>query len=734
MRCILLALFISAILFGAQGQDLKPLVLDDFTTHHTFSPEIPREINPMNDGLHYSALVEGTKIVKFSFKTGKEVAVLFDLTTISDAPFKSMSAYSFSSNEQRILITTQSKRINRYSSQAEFYVWDFYTERFYPVSEFGPQRAATLSPDGERIAFVRDNNIYIKTIRFGTEYAVTTDGKANAVINGVPDWVYEEEFEYDKAFEWSPDSKMLAYVKFDEREVPEYKMLIYKGLSPEKNEYAVYPGETLQKYPKAGEKNSKVSVHVHDLKTKTTLVMDIGKNEDIYVPRIKWTPDSKDLVLFRLNRFQNELNILYANPNTGDSRTIMTEKNRRYIDEGFLDQFRFLDDQRHFVVLSERNGWSHLYLYRNNGFIVGPLTSGEFDVTRFYGYDQERKLFYYQAARKSPLQREIYAQSLDGKTDKLITSREGTNSALFSTRFDYLLNTYSSATTPPVVSILDRNGKEITLLEENHGLKQKISEYQWPSTEFFTFKTSEDVVLYGSMLKPSGFQPDKKYPVIVNQYSGPNSQEVTDSWSTDWLWFLAGQGYIVVSVDPRGTAARGEDFRKCTYLQLGKVESDDLIETARYLQSLDYVDAEHIGIWGWSYGGFTTALCMARGNGIFAAGVSVAPVTSWRYYDTVYTERFMRTPRDNPDGYDDNSPVSHAAGMKGDYLLIHGTADDNVHVQHSFEFSEALVQAGFQFDMQIYTNRNHGLSGGATRNHVYNRILNFFNNSLENNK
>jgi len=731
MRFLLLA-FLSVFFFNiANSQDLKPLSLDDFILNKTFSPALQLKIKPLNDGLHFAAIVGNTKIVKFSFKTGKEVEVLLDLAKIKDAPLKTFTNFEFSANEQRILLETQSVKIFRYSSMADYYVWDFYTNRFYPVSEYGAQREASLSPDGERVAFVRDNNLFIKTIRFGTEYAVTTDGKKNEIINGAPDWVYEEEFEYSKAFEWSPDSRFISFVKFNETEVPEYKMLLYKGMAPEKSEYALYPGETRLKYPKAGEKNAKVSVHVHELKSKTTLLMDIGKNEDLYIPKLQWTPDSKDLAIFRLNRLQNELNILFANPNTGDTRTIMTEKNRRYIDQGFLDQFRFLNDQKHFVVLSERNGWDHLYLYRNNGFIVGQITSGDFDVTRFYGYDEARKLFYYQAARKSPLGREVYAQSLDGKTDRLLSANTGTNDATFSANFDYFANYFSSAKIPPVLSVFDRNGKELYAIEENKALKEHLSNYKWPSIEFIRIATVTNIELNGYLIKPTNFDPTRKYPVILTQYSGPGSQEVVDQWGPDWHYFLAEQGYLIVSVDPRGTSGRGEEFKKCTYLQLGKLESDDLIETAKYLQSLPYVKQDRIGIWGWSYGGFTTALCMARGNGIFNTGIAVAPVTHWRFYDTIYTERFMRTPRDNPDGYVDNSPISHAKDMKGHFLLIHGTADDNVHPQNSFEFAEAMVQAGFQFDMQYYTNRNHSLYGGNTRNHLYTKILQYFNQHLK---
>jgi dipeptidyl-peptidase-4 len=732
MRPICLFLIFLFAFQGINAQQKKKLSIDDFLVNNTFQEAASTKIIPMKDGLHYCVLSDGARIIKYNFRTGKEAGVVFDLSKISDAPRGSITKFCFSNDEQRILLETNPRKLYRHSTEAEYYVWDIYTQRIYPVSEAGPQSEATFSPDGERVAFVRNNNIFIKTIRFGTEYAVTTDGKKGEIINGLPDWVYEEEFSYSKAFEWSPDSKMLAYVRFDEREVPEFKMPMYKGMSPERDEYALYPGEFSMRYPKAGEKNSEVSAHVHDLKSRITLAMDLGQDSDFYLPRLTWTPDSKELVLFKLNRMQNEVNILYANPNTGDTRTALTEKNRRYIDEQFFHQFTYLNDGQHFVVMSERNGFSHLYLYRNNGIMVGSITSGQFDVTDFYGYDPTRKQFYYQAAQKSPLQREVYVQSLDGKVNRMVSTKAGTNKALFSANHEFCMIAHSSATTPTVLTVYDRNMKELYTLENNRALIEKIAQYEWPKHEFFRFELPDGLGLNGSMLKPSFFDPSRKYPVIVTQYSGPNSQQVADRWKIDWHYFLAEQGYMVVTVDPRGTAARGEEFRKCTYLQLGKLETDDLIDAAKYLKGLPYVDGERIGIWGWSYGGFTTALCMAKGNGIFNTGISVAPVTNWRFYDTVYTERHMRTPRDNPDGYKDCSPIPHASTMKGNYLLVHGTADDNVHAQNSYEFTEAMVQAGFQFDMHLYTNRNHSIYGGNTRKHLYNKILLYFDKHLKN--
>lgn len=725
---LLLGIFFSTpFLLLGQNQ----LTLDDFIVNKTFSQKTVNGLKSMNDGEHYSSIEESTSIVKYSYKTGKQVDIILDLNTIENCPIKNISAYEFSSNENRILLETNPKSIYRHSYSANYYVWDHYTETLYDVSENGPQQVATFSPDGERIAFVRDNNVFIKTIRFGTELQVTFDGKKNEIINGVPDWVYEEEFSYNKAFEWSPDSKMLAFVKFNESQVREFTIPMYKGLSPENNENALYPGEYTFKYPKAGEKNSEVSVHIFDVKTRTQIKVNVGDNVDIYIPRIKWSLEGNDLAVFRLNRIQNELTLLYANPFTGDTRTLVTERNNRFIDQAYLDQFCYLDDGKHFVVLSERDGWSHLYLYRNNGFLVKQITTGKFDVTDFYGFDVKQNTFYYQAAKKSPLQREVYSISLDGKKETLISKKEGTSKIIFGKEYQYYLLYHSSKSAPLKVSVHNQKGKELRVIIDNDELLAKVKSYTMPMFEFIRFKTPQDIELNGYLIKPSNFDPNNKYPVVITQYSGPNSQEVLDSWNIDWHYFLAEQGYIVASIDPRGTAARGEEFRKCTYLQLGKLESDDMVEAAKHIASLPFTDEQNMAIWGWSYGGFMTALCMNKGGELFKAGIAVAPVTNWRYYDTVYTERFMRTPQQNPFGYDDNSTINNVKNIKGNLLLIHGTADDNVHVQNTFEYTEALVQAEIPFDMHIYTNRNHSIFGGNTRVHLYKKMLSFFDQNLK---
>ena len=728
MRILISILIIWLTTHFAAAQ--KQVTLEDLFQKATFSQGSVQGLRPVKDGNHYTVMEDGSRIVKFSYQTGQRVSVVFDVTKVEKAPIQRFSNYEFSSDETKILLTTDIEPIYRRSFTASYYVWNSVTEELLPLSDKGKQQAATFSPDGERVAYVRSNNLFIKSLRFGTESQITFDGERNKIINGVPDWVYEEEFGFNKAFAWSPDSKFLAFMRFDESEVKEFGMTMFRGDKPALDEYGLYPQNITFKYPKAGEKNSDVKVLVHEIRSRTTITADTGQETDQYIPRLKWTPDANDLVIMRLNRRQNQLDVLYANPFTGESRLAYRERNEKYIDEDFLDKFIYLDNGN-FVVTSERNGYSHLYLHDRQGFEIARLTNGEFDVTDFYGYDPVRKYFYYQAAAESPLRREVYFTTQDGKRKGKLSALQGTNRADFSTGFKFFINYYTNSDTPNLVTLHDWQGKQLRVLESNEKLKATLKEYNLPKREFFKFTTADAVELNGWMLKPLNFDATKKYPVVIVQYSGPNSQQVTDNFRVGWHEFLAHEGFLVVCVDPRGTAARGEAFRKVTYLQLGRYESDDMVETARYLARQPYVDGSNIGIHGWSYGGFMVALSMSKGGELFKAGISVAPVTSWRFYDTIYTERYMRTPRENPEGYDDNSPLFHAGKVKGRMLLVHGSADDNVHAQNTMEYAEALVQADVQFDMAIYTNRNHGIRGGNTTMHLYKMKTDFLKRELQ---
>ncbi len=724
--------FLFLILLATLGMQAQQLTLEDVVLKRTYGQKAVYGLASLNDGLNYTTLENmGKEIVKYSYKTGEKVASLLDVSALKNDSLKSITDYQFSSDESKVLLMTDRVPIYRRSFTANYFVYNFVTKQLSRLSSGGEQQLATFSPDGERIAFVRKNNLFVKSLRFGTERQITTDGEFNKIINGAPDWVYEEEFEFNRGFEWSPDSKQLAFMKFNEEQVPIYHMAMYKGLMPEHKENKLYPGEYSFKYPKAGEKNSIVQIWVYDIKSGHTILMDTGKETDNYLPKISWTFSGSDLGIFRMNRLQNKLELLLANPNTGDSRLIYTEKNSRYIETDFLDNFTFLEDNKNFVVLSEQNGYKHLYLYDLSGVKVKQLTEGNFDVIRFYGYDQLKKFFYYQAAAVVPMQKEIYGISLDKKKKLALSTQSGTNNADFSKGFKYYVNTVSSIHSPNLVTLHEISGKQIRVLEDNAVLKEKLAKMNLPQKEFFKFTTSEGIELNGWMIKPVPFDAATKYPVLMTQYSGPNSQQVLDQFSVSWDTYIAQQGYLMVCVDPRGTGARGEEFRKCTYGQLGNLESNDQVEVAKYLSKQSYVDAKKIGIWGWSYGGFISALTLCKGGDLIRASIAVAPVISHYYYDTVYTERYMGLPGQNPDGYNQNSPIALASGIKGKLLLVAGTADDNVHYQNTIEFAEAMVQAGVQFRMMSYNNRNHGIRGGNTTKHLYTMFDEFLKENLK---
>ncbi len=731
MNRLLAFVFATIFVVSSFAQNTQKFTLEDIFVKGTFRASTVSGLRSMNDGEHYTVLENDSKIVKYSYKTGNETAVVFDLSKIRDAGMSSVSDYEFSDDETKILLTTNVERIYRRSFTATYYVWNSVTEELLPLSEKGKQMVATFSPDGDRCAFVRDNNIFIKNLKFGSESQVTFDGEKNKILNGIPDWVYEEEFSFNKAIWWSPDNKFLAFIRFDESEVKEFSMIMYGGAAPRLDEYSIYPGEETFKYPKAGEKNSTVSAMVYDIRSKTTMPVDVGEETDIYIPRIKWTHDANNVVVMRLNRHQNTLDVFFANPYTGDSRPVFTEKNDKYVEEDFLDDFTFLSNGN-FVVISERDGWSQLYLFDKNGFLLKQLTTGKFDVTKFYGYDEVRKVYYYQAAAESPLRREVYFVSQDEKKKGKLSTLQGTNDVLFSKNYNYFINYFSNTKTPTLITLHENKGNQIRVLQDNTVLQNTVKVFNMPRKEFFTFTTSEGIELNGYMIKPVGFDAAKKHPVLMTQYSGPNSQSVADLWrGAGWDEYLAQEGFLVVCVDPRGTAARGEKFRKATYMQLGRYESDDQVEAAKYLGTLPYVDKNNIAIFGWSYGGFMVLLSMEKGGELFKAGISVAPVTSYRFYDSVYTERYMRTPEENPEGYDDIAPLAHAGKIKGRLLIVHGSADDNVHAQNTYEFTERMVQEGVQFDMAIYTNRNHGIRGGNTTMHLYTKMTEFLKNQLK---
>lgn len=724
---LLVLLFIPASIFAQQ------ISLFD-VAHYKYYPKGISGVNALADGESFSRVSEdGRKIERCSFRTGEVVETLFDASDARGASIYDIEGYIMSPDEKTILIETDRNPIYRRSAVSTYFIYNVRNKTLAPLSENGPQECPKFSPDGNQIAFVRDNNIFlVKLLYNNAESQITKDGEVNKVINGKPDWVYEEEFSFNCAFDFSADSEMLAWIRFDESNVKTFSFPWYKGTFPEKSGYGLYTGSYEYKYPKAGEENSEVSVLTYDIKSRVTRTMQVPLDADGYIPRIQFTGDRDKLMVLTLNRHQNRLDFYCVNPRGTTAQLILREENKKYVDEAAYSDIDFSGNE--FVLLSERDGFQHMYLYTLGGQLVKQLTSGQYEVCEYYGTDVSGKTFYYASNEGSPLEQYIYKVDASGKKT-LLSSEKGFNSAVFSKGCQFYLNTYSNINTPPVYSLCSSSGKSLRVLEDNSELKEQLASMTLGYAELFSFTTSDGVQLNGWMVKPKNFDETKKYPVLMYQYSGPGSQEVHNSFSNGfaggliWEKRLAEKGYIVVCVDGRGTGGRGSDFKRSTYLRLGELESHDQVETAVFLSSLPFVDKSRIAIWGWSFGGFNTLMSMCEGRGVFCCGVAVAPVTDWRFYDTVYTERFMRTPQENPAGYD-CSPLHRYQNIKGELLLIHGLADDNVHFQNTAELSEAFVQMGYQFEMQTYTNRNHSIYGGNTRLHLMTRIEAFLDAHL----
>jgi dipeptidyl-peptidase 4 len=729
MRKILVVFIISIYFAGGlfAQQKFKEITTSDLFQKRTFSAKGVFGLRSMNDGLHYTTQdFRNQLILKHSYSSSN---VTDTLCRINQTGLSDVSDYELSGDETKIILLTNRKGIYRRSFTAQYFIYDIKSKQLQPLSDKKEQQLATFSPDGSKIAFIFENNIYYKDLITAQETQVTFDGKKNNILNGLPDWVYEEEFGFNKAFDWSADSKRLAYIRFNETNVKTFDMTVYAGLAPKLAQNILYPENRQWKYPKAGESNSIVNVFIYDLQTTKSVQADIGIETDIYIPRIKWTNQVNQLSIVRLNRLQNKMDLLFADASSGNTKIVYTDINKYYIEENAYSNISFLADNQ-FVLMSERDGFRHLYLCNASGNQIQQVTKGNWDVTEYYGYDEKNKLFYYQSSEEHPTKRAVYAIDLKGKKKVKLSAQEGTNRATFSKTFRFYINNFSNSNTPPYYSLHDSNAKLIRVLEDNSELSGKVKDYGGVIKSFFSFKTSEGVELNAFMVKPANFDPNKKYPVLIHQYSGPNSQLVADRWEFTFNNLIAQKDYILACVDPRGTGYKGEEFRKITYLQLGKYETIDLIEFAKYLGKQQYIDASRIGIWGWSYGGYMALLCMTKGAEYFKAGISVAPVTNWRYYDNIYTERFMRTPQENAQGYDDNSPINHVDKLKGKLLLVHGTADDNVHVQNSMEMAEALVQANKQFQQFYYTNRDHSIIGGNTRIHLYDMMIEFLLKNL----
>ena len=708
---------------------LKSITGGEFYAHGIYG------VNPLADGESYSQLVDGKRIVVSSFKTGEQTGILFDAdNTKGKVKVSRIDGYIMSPNQKNILLRTQTQSIYRHSTTAVYYIYNVQNRTLAPLSDGGPQECPLWSPDGNMVGFVREGNLFLVKLLFdNAEVQITKDGKFNSIINGKADWVYEEEFVTNRSFDFNADATMLAWIRYDESQVPLFSFPMYKGMFPEMKENAEYPGAYEYKYPIAGQPNSKVSVHTFDIKSRATREVKVPLEAEGYIPRIAFSSDPDKLLILTQNRHQDNLQVWVANPRSTECRCIVTDEVKPYVADKTYTLFKTIKDG--FILMSERSGFAHLYQYNLLGTLKREIGKGQDIITDFYGYDEKTGTYYYQAQDGGPLRTGVYKCDAKGKVTS-ISTEPGQNSAIFSGNFKQLMLTHHSAATPPTYTLRNDKGKVLKTLQDNAALKQKIDGMNLAKIEFFQFQTQDGVDLNGIMVKPADFDANKKYPVILYQYSGPGSQQVLDSWyagncSAALLErYMAQEGFVSVIVDGRGTGGRGAEFEKQTYMKLGQLESHDQVETAIYLSKLPWVDSKHIGIWGWSFGGFNTLMSMSEGRPVFYAGVAVAPPTSWRYYDTVYTERFMRTPKENQEGYD-CSPITRAKNLSGSLLIIHGLADDNVHFRNVAEYTEALVHADKDFRQLTYTNRNHSIYGGNTRNHLYRQLINHFKQSMK---
>lgn len=714
MKKILLLFIGLSTLLQAQKKDIS---LEDIWRKGTFRADYMNSLNSMNGDFYSLLNTENGNLTvdKYSYKTLEKVETIVNGANLNG--LKRFDSYSFNSDETKLILGTNFKPIFRHSFLGTFYMYDIASKTLKLIGE--DIQRPTFSPDSKRVAYAKNNNLFIRDFSNNTLVQVTNDGEKNKIINGITDWVYEEEFAFVRAFDWSANGNHLAFLRFDESAVKTFSMDVY---GKEK-----YPTQHVFKYPKAGEDNAKVTLHIYTLSTNGTAKMIFGDYE--YIPRINWTKDDNILAVRTLNRHQNDLKMYFINAKTYNTSLILNEKDAAYV--AVNDDLTFLDDNS-FIWSSEKDGYNHMYHYNKKGALINQVTKGNWEVTNYYGFNADKKTLYYQSVENGSINRGVYSVSLSGENKKLLSNPSGTNNASFSKNRHYFINTFSDATTPRVYSLRNDAGKVLKTIKDNAALKQVVSTYNLSKKEFSTINVNgNDLNMY--TIKPADFDANKKYPVLMYQYSGPGSQSVSNSWNSAndyWHQMLAQSGYIVVCVDGRGTGFKGRDFKKVTYLNLVKYETEDQVSVAKKLADLPYVDAKRIGIWGWSFGGHMSTNCILKGNDIFTTAIAVAPVTTWRFYDSIYTERYMRTPEENPTGYDANSPLNYPELLKGKYLLIHGTGDDNVHVQNAYRMAEALIQANKQFEWGMYPDKNHGIYGGNTRLHLYTKMTNFIKNNL----
>ena len=681
-------------------------------------------LRSLDNGKEYSVLnydrnANESTVDVFDYKSGKKVRTLVNTKFLPEIEY--IISYEFSDDESKLLLSTQLEQIYRRSSLGTYYVYDLAAKQLTKVSEDKIQEP-TFNGDGTMIAYGFDNNLYVKDLKTNITSQITTDGKKNSIINGITDWVYEEEFSFVRAFDWNKNGDRLAYIKFDETEVPEFSMDIYGK--------ELYQTQQVFKYPKAGEANAKVSLHLYDLKSGKTSDVDLSKYNSYYIPRLKWTKDSKILSVQLTNRHQDVLDLVFVDAEKNTSSLIFQEKDDAYVD--VTDDLTFLENNS-FIWTSEKDGWNHIYHYDKNGKLINQITKGPWEVTSYYGFDPNTGRVYYQSTENGSINRDVYSVMRNGKNKVRLSTQTGMNSASFSKDFSYYINTFHDTNTPYEFTLHEaRTGNKLRDIVDNSTLKKELKDYKISPKEFSTIKVNgNDLNMY--MIKPLNFDPNKEYPLFMYQYSGPGSQQVANRWNGTndyWHQMLAQQGFIIACVDGRGTGLKGRDFKKVTQNELGKYEVEDQIAAAKKLGELPYIDEDRIGIWGWSYGGFMSSNALFQGADTFSMAIAVAPVSSWRFYDTIYTERYMTTPQENASGYDENSPISHVDKLEGDFLLVHGSADDNVHAQNTMRLVEALVQANKPFDWAVYPDKNHGIFGGNTRLHLYSKMTRFVKETL----
>lgn len=721
MKKIFLLLIVVTSLASAQKKDIS---LEEIW-NGTFRTERMNALNSMNGNfytlLNFNRETQSTSIDKYSYETLEKIETIVDSKNLND--LKYFESYEFNNNETKLILGVDSEPIYRHSKLGNYYVYDLASKTLQLIDTDKIQEP-TFSPDSKKVAYAKNNNLYIKNLETNETTQITFDGKKNNIINGICDWVYEEEFSFVKAFEWSINSENLAYLRFDESQVPTFSMDIVGN--------ELYPTQQVFKYPKAGEKNAVVNLHIYNVNSKKDT--EINLNDYEYIPRIMWTNEAETLSVTTLNRHQNNLKLYFVNAYTSNTKVVLNEIDKAYVD--IHDNTTFLSDNS-FVWTSEKDGFNHIYHYSKEGKLINQITNGNWEVTNFYGVDENTKTVYYQSTEDGSINRSVYSIKLNSKNKECLTTNIGTNNASFSKNFNYFINNFSNAETPPIYTLQNNKGDVLKEILNNNQLAEKLNSYNLSKKEFFTLKT-ETGEFNAWMIKPSNFDPNKKYPLFMTQYSGPGSQSVKNTWnSTNDYWFqlLAEKGYIIACVDGRGTGFKGADFKKATYLNLVKYETIDQINAAKEFGKRAYINENEIGIWGWSFGGHMSTNCLLKGADTFKMAIAVAPVTSWRFYDTVYTERFLRTPQENPAGYDENSPINYAHLLKGKFLLVHGTGDDNVHVQNSMRLSNALIEANKPFEQAIYPDRTHGIYRGKnTRLHLYNKMTNFIEQNLGNTK